>query len=104
MIYSCFNEQTGQYDYFQNGTTYPVNGDLPTPPSRSVAGSVGVPSREAGRDLPGDAAPAGSGRAARGMIVNCHSSGFGELGEGTKAGGYIALGFVLAIVVLKFVL
>lgn len=78
MFYSCFDQQTGLYDYFQDGRTIPVNADVPVPRMRTV-GKIGVPSIEAGVELPGDAKPAGRGWHARGLIVQCGKSGLGGL-------------------------
>lgn len=73
MICSCFNPKSGQYDYFETKTTYPFNSDLPVPQLPSTAGRVGVPAIEAGRPLPRDAKPVGSGWSARGVLVRCGS-------------------------------
>ncbi len=82
MIYSCFDEQTGLYRYFEDARTVPVNGDLPVPTwlKGRVANGIGVPTADAGRPLPPDARPVGSGGAARGLMVQCQGSSLG-LGE-----------------------
>jgi len=71
MIYSCFNEKLGLYEYFKDGRHHPTNGDLPTPQLPAPLGNVGVSAREAGRPLPADAQPDGTGWHARGIVVNC---------------------------------
>lgn len=78
MHYSCFDQQTGLYDYFQDGRTIPINADVPVPRMRTV-GKIGVPSIEAGVELPSDAKPAGRGWHARGLVVQCGKSGLGML-------------------------
>lgn len=93
MIYSCFDQKSGQYRYFQDTHQIPVNGDLPVPNYlKNRATKLGVPALEAGRPLPRDARPVGRGLAARGMIVHCGvaPSSFGELPESTKSGLLIA--------------
>lgn len=74
MIYSCFNQKTGLYEYFQDPAAHPTNGDLPVPSLPSSAGRVGVPAMEAGRSLPSGAKRAGQGLTARGLIVQCQPS------------------------------
>lgn len=74
MIYSCFNEALGEYEYFEDGAGHPMNGDLPMPSLASEAGGIGVPARDAGRKLPSGSKPTGRGWEARGMIVNCQNT------------------------------
>ena len=83
MIYSCFDQQTGHYRYFEDSRTVPVNGDLPVPTwlKGRVANGIGVPTAEAGRSLPSDARPAGTGTAARGLMVQCGGGPGSSLGE-----------------------
>lgn len=72
MIYSCFDQHSGRYNYFRDAKQIPINGDLPVPNFlKGRATKLGVPALEAGRPLPSNAQPFGSGLAARGMIVNC---------------------------------
>jgi hypothetical protein len=72
MIYSCFNEKAGHYEYFSDDRALPVNGDFPVPQLQKLqAGRVGVPARDAGRSLPKGAKRAGVGWQARGAIVQC---------------------------------
>lgn len=71
MMYSCFNQSTGLYEYFQDDSTRPINGDLPIPKLPASTGRIGVPSIEAGRPLPGGAKKIGKGWHARGMVVQC---------------------------------
>lgn len=84
MIYSCFDERHGLYDYYEDDSRIPTNGDLPIPKPPSDAGRIGAPSRESGRPLPWSANKIGSGWHARGMVVNCNNnsmmSGFGQNG------------------------
>lgn len=75
MIYSCFDPAAGLYDYFENGASYPFNGDLPVPSLPPPAGKIGVPAIHAGRPLPRDARHVGRGHTARGMLVECGRSG-----------------------------
>lgn len=85
MIYSCFDQKSGQYRYFQDSLQIPVNGDLPVPNYlKNRATKLGVPALEAGRPLPRDAKMVGRGIAARGMIVSCGlpPTGFGDLTSG----------------------
>jgi len=71
VIYSCFNARLGLYEYFKDHRHHPLNGDLPVPVFGAVAGEVGIPALDAGRQLPADAVPTGTGWSAKGMIVNC---------------------------------
>ena len=74
MIYSCFNERAGHYEYYEDDRGQAINGDLPVPAlANKQAGKVGVPARDAGRPLPSGARFVGTGWAARGMIVQCAS-------------------------------
>lgn len=74
MMYSCFDQNSGLYRYFQDDKQIPVNGDLPVPSYlKSRATKLGVPALEAGRPLPANARPVGRGAPARGMVVSCAS-------------------------------
>lgn len=76
MMYSCFDQNSGLYRYFQDDKQIPVNGDLPVPNYlKSRATKLGVPALEAGRPLPSDARPVGRGVPARGMVVSCNAQG-----------------------------
>jgi hypothetical protein len=76
MIYSCFDQNSGLYRYFQDNTQIPVNGDLPVPNYlKGRATKLGVPALEAGRPLPPHAKAIGTGLQARGMIVSCGRPG-----------------------------
>lgn len=98
MIYSCFNERLGLYEYFEEPTGHPVNGDLPIPKLPAEAGTIGVPARDAGRPLPPGAKPAGTGWHAKGMVVSCSPShvaaisGLGGVGDAVKEHPYLAVG------------
>lgn len=75
MMYSCFDQNSGLYRYFQDDKQIPVNGDLPVPTYlKSRATKLGVPALEAGRPLPANARPVGRGVPARGMVVSCANS------------------------------
>lgn len=71
MIYSCFNEKSGLYEYFEDAAGHPTNGDLPVPKFGAPAGEIGVPAMEAGRPLPSGAKRTGKGLTARGILVRC---------------------------------
>lgn len=73
MIYSCFNDRLGLYEYFEAPGYHPTNGDLPTPRDGAVAGKVGIPAMYAGRRLPKGAKRKGTGWQAKGIIVNCQN-------------------------------
>lgn len=83
MIYSCFDAPTGLYRYFETAEAKAINADLPVPSLPRAVGRVGVPAILAGRPLPADARPAGTGWAARGILVRCD-------GGGALAGGDVA--------------
>lgn len=87
MIYSCFNEKLGQYEYFEDKRGHSLNGDLPVPSylGGKVAGKIGVPAREAGRPLPAGVRRVGTGFEARGMIVSCKATPMQGLAGGTDA-------------------
>jgi|GEM_PF-2667205 len=74
MMYSCFDQDTGTYKYFEDSKTIPVNGDLPVPNwLKGRTTKLGVPSLDAGRPLPKEAKPVGRGAQARGMVVQCNA-------------------------------
>lgn len=76
MIYSCFDQKSGHYRYFEGPEQIPINGDLPVPNYlKGRATKLGVPALEAGRPLPSHAKPVGTGLQARGMIVSCARPG-----------------------------
>ena len=91
MIYSCFDPDTGLYRYFEDARTHPINGDLPVPKFGRDTGRVGVPSMNAARPLPSSAKPIGKGWHARGVVVQCKSSGLGVL-EGSDKGWVVVAG------------
>jgi hypothetical protein len=97
MIYSCFNEKAGHYEYFEDSRGHAMNGDLPVPSlSGMQAGSVGVPARDAGRPLPAGAKRVGTGWAARGMIVQCRPTSVRSLaGLGATAGTTLPVGALI---------
>lgn len=104
MIYSCFNERAGHYEYFQDDRANALNGDLPVPTLQGkTAGKVGVPARDAGRLLPPDAKRTGTGWEARGMIVQCQPKSMRGLSGDTDATnlglriGVVVIGSSLAI-------
>ena len=74
MIYSCFNQLLGEYEYFEDDRGHATNGDLAVPSFPRRAGKVGVPSIEAGRTLPKGARRTGRGFRARGLLVQCKPS------------------------------
>ena len=97
MIYSCFNERLGQYEYFSDNKGHAVNGDLPVPKLARKAGETGVPARETGRPLPGDAQRIGSGWHAQGIIVQCEGTQIpGLSGDADDLGSSRAFYLVLA--------
>jgi hypothetical protein len=98
MIYSCFNEKAGHYEYFEDDRALAVNGDFPVPQLHKLqAGRVGVPARDAGRALPRGTKRVGAGWQARGTIVQCKNTPMRGLGTNalgyTPLLGYIALGY-----------
>lgn len=68
MIYSRWDPSSGRYDYFETPEALGRNDDLPVP-RLPAGGAIGVASVAAGRPLPGDATPIGSGERALGSIV-----------------------------------
>lgn len=95
MIYSCFDQNSGLYDYFEDSSQRPINADLPVPRFPSMVGKIGVPAREAGRPLPSGARPAGRGWHARGMIVQCRG-GLGLSGLPAPVSSFISSGGLVA--------
>lgn len=106
MIYSCFNQQLGMYEYFEDGAAHPTNGDLPVPTLGPDAGRVGVAAIDAGRKLPGSARRTGErGVVARGILVACEPTqveGMGALSDRAAdwlwlaSGAFVGMGFELA--------
>ena len=78
MIYSCFDQSAGLYDYYEDSSTRPINGDLPIPELPASTGKIGVPAIEAGRPLPINAKKVGQGWHARGMVVQCRNTSLGQ--------------------------
>lgn len=68
MIYSEWDPVSGGYTYFEAAFAPNMNDDLPTP-DLPHGTSLGVPSVEAGRPLPGDAREVGTGDLARGVVT-----------------------------------
>jgi hypothetical protein len=69
MLYSRWQPDTGGYEYFEApSTSVNINDDLPEPTLRP-ADRIGVPSIEAGRDLPPDAVLVGVGPEPVGLIA-----------------------------------
>ena len=106
MIYSCFDPQSGLYDYFENAQTLAINADLPVP-SLPRATQLGVASIEAGRPLPSDARPVGRGWHARGQVVKCGNGTLGAFdlkaafsGDGWKWIGAAAAAYAAWLVLL----
>ena len=104
MIYSCFNQQLGLYEYFEDDAAHPTNGDLPIPQLGPDAGRVGVAAIDAARPLPAGARRAGRGTAARGIIVSCKSTevqGIGLMSDRTvdllwlSSGALVGMSFEL---------
>lgn len=79
MLYSCFNQNTGLYDVYEDQATHPVNGDLPVPKLGNEIQGIGVPALEAGRPLPWGAKHVGTSWNARGIVVNCGGSSLGAI-------------------------
>lgn len=76
MIYSCFNDKLGLYEYYEDDRGHPTNGDLPVPSNGAPdAGSIGLPAMDAGRPLPAGARRVGTGWQASGIIVQCSNLG-----------------------------
>lgn len=67
LIYSRWRPDEGGYDYFQSSLRQNINDDLPAP--ELVASKIGVPSIEAGRPIPRDSVPIGSGELAVGLVA-----------------------------------
>lgn len=105
MIYSCFDPQSGQYRYFQDSVSAPVNGDLPVPSYlKSRSTKLGVPSLEAGRPLPRDARRVGSGLTARGMVVECgagNGQALGDLSHDQRTGLFYGVLLLTGIAIYK---
>lgn len=102
MIYSCFDDKSGRYRYFEDGSQRAVNSDLPIPSLNGKATKLGVPSTEAGRDLPLEAKPCGSGYRARGILVQCGPSSSGRamgslFGDGSGNATLVAVAIGCAV-------
>jgi hypothetical protein len=81
MIYSCFDEPTGLYRYFQDDKNQALNSDLPVPKfSAAERTKAGIPAVVAARPFPEGATYVGTGWAAKGMIVKCPSGGLSMSG------------------------
>jgi hypothetical protein len=105
MIYSCFNEKAGHYEYFEDDRALAMNGDFPVPQlQRLQAGRVGVPARDAGRSLPRDAKRTGTGWQARGAIVQCKNTPMrGLMGFGVEEWKINPLGPRFGVALMVFI-
>lgn len=92
MIWSCFNPQSGFYDYFESPEQIPINADLPVPKLPPAGNEVGVSSMEAGRPLPRNARRVGSGWHARGLVATCGQN----YGLGDASGAAVSRGLLWA--------
>lgn len=107
MIYSCFDDKSGLYSYFEDKEEHPINADLPVPKFTRTAGEMGVAAIDAGRPLPSGARRVGRGWQARGRIVNCvQRGGLGEMSLTPKgrigvALACAAIGFAVFIAMRK---
>lgn len=80
MIYSRWRPDTGGYDYFETSERYGLSDDLPVP--RLGGGSaIGVPSVDAGRQIPAGARFIGSGKFAKGVIAPVSRAGLSGTGD-----------------------
>ena len=91
MKYSCFDDKSGTYAYFEDSKQLAINADLPVPNLPMAVAGIGVPSIEAGRSLPVFAKYTGRGWMPRGVIVKCGDqsslSGFVEDTQSWIQGG-----------------
>jgi hypothetical protein len=76
VLYSCFDDQAGNYRVYEHRGERAVNDDLPVPKLPSDVSGIGVPAIEAGRPLPKGARYVGRSWQAKGIVVRCG----GELG------------------------
>lgn len=97
MNYCVFDARTGVYAYYKGPDHPPINGDLPTPSLANGIAGIGMPSVDAGRDLPPGAKRVGQGWHAKGII--CRPPGGRALsgysyGDGMSWGA-ISLGIIM---------
>lgn len=95
MIYSCFNERLGLYEYFEDERGHPINGDLPVPRFTGTT-QIGMPALEAGRPLPSGVKRTGTGWHARGIIVRCKPMAVKGLGQ-TEEPPILKVAFLLGV-------
>lgn len=93
MIYSCFDQVRGLYDYYEGSGDLAINADLPIPRLPKANNKIGVPAIDAGRPMPADARKIGTGWKARGMVARC-GGGMSGLGELTAPGWWSNMPFV----------
>lgn len=101
MRYSCFDQNTGKYRYFEDDKDHPVNGDYPVPTYPQDAKTpLGVSALLAGRPLPSGARPVGEGTFAEGVICRCDrsESSLGEMSLNNVNGTYLVAGAIAAVV------
>jgi hypothetical protein len=92
VFYSCFNANTGLYDYFSDGDPkIPINGDLPIPDLPTPT-QIGVAAIEVGRPMPSSARMVGQGWHARGQIVQCGRGPMGAIPSANQAWGWATTG------------
>lgn len=79
MLYSCFDQQRGDYTVYEDDSVLAVNADLPAPSLPPDTAGIGVPSLEAGRSLPFGAKRVGRSLNAKGIVVRCDRGGLSGL-------------------------
>lgn len=91
MIFSRFDPENGEYDYFESpGALAAINDDLgapglPPPVSSQLGREIGLPSTECGRAMPSGATHVGRGELAEGHITppaHVKLSGYSSTGDG----------------------
>lgn len=91
MIFSRFDPDTAEYDYFESpGTLAAINDDigapgLPPPVSSAIGREIGFPSTECGRAMPSGARHVGTGDLAEGHVTppaHVKLSGYSSAADG----------------------
>ena len=81
MLYSCFDQDRGDYRVYRDSSTRPINGDLPVPDMPADTGNIGVPTEDAARPFPSGAKYVGRSWRAQGMVVRCSGGALGNAGD-----------------------
>lgn len=103
MRYSRFDATSGLYDVYDDGRGAPLNADLPVPQLGRIAGSIGSPASQSGRQLPAAARHVGKSWHPHGVIVTPAAGGaLGAASDSVKAHPFLFAAAAGALIYVGF--